>query len=157
MGLINLFFDLEGIKTFKRPNAFFILRKRKMVYHFTWRSWASIIIGTLLIAIGGIPFAFDMGWIGFSIPLLPAFIIRILLIIGGILLLWDASQEVWRSPPFMWMSLGFGAPIIILGLIPLLYDAGILPFTLDFAGTTFLNILTAAAGVVLFIDAWKAV
>jgi len=128
-----------------------------MVYHFTWRSWASIILGIGLIVLGGIPFLFEYGLIGFTIPELPAFALRILLIAGGILLLWDASQEVWRNPGFMWLSLGLGVPILILGLIPLLYDYGVLPFTLDLAGTTFLNILTAVAGVVLFIDAWKAV
>ena len=128
-----------------------------MVYHFTWRSWASILCGTALIVVGGIPLLADLGAIGFTIPQMPAFILRLLLIIGGILLLWDASQEVWRSPMFMWMSLGFGVPILILGLIPLMYDYGVLPFTLDLAGTMFLNILTGLAGVVLFIDAWKAV
>ncbi len=128
-----------------------------MVYYFTWRSWASLLTGVALIVIASIPLAFDYGYLAFTIPDLPSFFLRVLLIVGGLLLLWDATKEVWRAPQFMWLSLGFGVPIFVLGLIPLLYDYGIIPFTLDLAGTTFLNILTVLAGVVLFLDSWKAV
>ncbi|MBW3014647.1 hypothetical protein KY335_05405 [Candidatus Woesearchaeota archaeon] len=123
---------------------------------FGLRSWASMLLGAALVAIGLIPLLFSIGRIGFTIPSLPAFAFRIILIIAGVLLLWDATHEVYQQSAWMWLSVAAGIPILILGLIPVLNQYGIIGFNLEFISITILNILTIFAGIVLFIDAWKA-
>ncbi|MBW3011158.1 hypothetical protein KY326_02995 [Candidatus Woesearchaeota archaeon] len=123
---------------------------------FGLRSWASMLLGAALVAIGLIPLLFSIGRIGFTIPSLPAFAFRIILIIAGVLLLWDATHEVYQQSAWMWLSVAAGIPILILGLIPVLNQYGTIGFNLEFISITILNILTIFAGIVLFIDAWKA-
>ncbi|MCK4670369.1 MAG: hypothetical protein KAT43_04130 [Nanoarchaeota archaeon] len=120
------------------------------------RSWASMLLGAALVAIGLIPLLFSLGSIGFTIPGIPAFIFRIILIVAGILLLWDATHEIYQQSAWMWLSIAAGVPILILGLIPILNMYGIIGFNIEFVGGIILHILTIFAGVVLFIDAWKA-
>ncbi|MBW2987456.1 hypothetical protein KY336_02790 [Candidatus Woesearchaeota archaeon] len=120
------------------------------------RSWISMILGVLLVAIALVPMLNSMGIIGWNIPAVPAFAFRIILIIAGIFLLWDATHEVYQQSAWMWLSIVAGIPIFALGLIPVLNQYGIIGWNIEFIGGTILNALTAFAGIVLFIDAWKS-
>jgi len=120
------------------------------------RSWISMILGLLLVAFAIIPLLFSMGTIGWNIPAVPAFAFRIILIIAGVFLLWDATHEVYQQSAWMWLSIIAGIPIFALGLIPVLNQYGIIGWNIEFIGGTVLNVLTAFAGIVLFIDAWKS-
>ena len=123
---------------------------------FGFRSWMSLIFGVILSALGLIPLLNSFKVIGWSIPELPLFAIRIILIIAGILLLWDSTYEIWQARAWWILSIVFGIPILILGVVPILNQYGVLSFTLDFIPQMVLNILTFLAGFVLIIDAWKA-
>jgi|SRR3989344_5714913 len=123
---------------------------------FGLRSWLSLIFGLLLLAFGALPILNDFGAIDFVLPALPDFVARIVLLVAGALLLWDAQHEVFTGRSWMWLSIVFGIPILVLGLIPVLYSYGYLSFNLDFIPETVYNILTAVSGIVLFFDAWKS-
>jgi hypothetical protein len=120
------------------------------------RSWLSMLFGLALFAVGGLPLLNLFGVIDFTIPALPNLVLRIMFLVAGALLLWDASYEVYNNKGFMWMSLIFGLPILVLGLIPVLFDYGVIGFSLDFMPQLVSDILTAIAGVILFFDAWKS-
>lgn len=123
---------------------------------FGLRSWASMLLGAGLVAIGIIPMLYSIGRVSFTIPDVPAFAFRIIMIIAGVLLLWDATHEIYQQSAWMWLSIAAGIPILILGLIPVLNQYGVIGFNLEFISGIILNILTIFAGIVLFIDAWKA-
>ncbi len=123
---------------------------------FGLRSWASMILGLLLFLVGAIPLANKFGWIAFQMPELSQFILRILFIAAGLFLIWDATHEIYNNRAFMILSLVFGIPVLILGLIPLLHQYGVIGFTLPLSGFIILDLLTAIAGLVLFLDAWKS-
>jgi hypothetical protein len=115
-----------------------------------------MILGILLVAIALIPLLYSMGTIGWNIPAVPAFAFRIIMIVAGVFLLWDATHEVYQQSAWMWLSIIAGIPIFALGLIPVLNHYGIIGWNIEFIGGTILNVLTAFAGIVLFIDAWKS-
>src|SRR3989338_2672994 len=96
------------------------------------RSWLSLIFGLLLLAISGIPVLNDFDVIDFTLPALPDFILRIVVLVAGVLLLWDAKYEVFTGRAWMWLSIVFGIPVFILGLIPVLNSYAVIDFTLDF-------------------------
>jgi hypothetical protein len=123
---------------------------------FGLRSWLSMLFGLALFAVGGIPLMNLFGLLDFTIPALPSLVLRIIFIIAGALLLWDAQYEIYNNRGFMWMSLIFGLPILILGLIPVLHQFEVIGFTLDFLPQLVSDVLTSLAGIVLFIDAWKS-
>ncbi len=123
---------------------------------FGLRSWLSMIFGLLLFAFGGLPILNDFGTIDFVLPPLPDLIGRIVLVVAGALLLWDAKYEVFNNRSFMWLSIVAGIPILVLGLIPVLYSYDYLSFNLEFIPETIYNILTGIAGLILFLDAWKS-
>ena len=119
------------------------------------RSWASLIFGLILFAIGGLPILNSLNLVQFTLPTLPDFLGRIILLVAGTLLLWDAKHELLTARAWMWLSFVFGAPIFILGLIPVLFSYGVIDFNIEFIPVLVYNILTALAGIVLFFDAWK--
>jgi len=84
----------------------------------TMRNWISFIMGVILLVVGGIPLLYLYNVIGFTIPALPAFAFRVLAIIGGFLLLFDASKETLHGRRmYMWMSIIFGVPVVVIGLL----------------------------------------
>ena len=114
------------------------------------------ILGLVFLILGVVPLLNSFGIIGFALPAVPDFIARIILLIAGTLLLWDAKHEIFNNRAWMWLSLVLGIPILVLGLVPVLNSFGVIDFTLNFVPILVYNILTAVAGVILFIDAWKA-
>jgi hypothetical protein len=122
----------------------------------TARNWISFFMGVVLLAMGLIPLLFMYKVIGFTIPVLPALIFKILAIVGGFLLLFDATKETLHGRKlYMWMSILCGLPILALGVIPVLNEFKVIAFQLPVTDLIS-NIITAAAGLVLFIDAWKS-
>jgi hypothetical protein len=122
----------------------------------TSRNWISFIMGLVLLVVGGIPLLFFYKVIGFTIPTLPGYIFRVLAIIGGGLLLFDASKETLHGRrTYMWMSILLGVPILVIGVVPVLNAYGVISFNVPVT-ELISNIITAGAGVVLFIDAWKS-
>ena len=120
------------------------------------RSWLSLIFGLLLLAVSGIPVLNDFELIDFTLPALPDFLLRIVVLVAGVLLLWDAKYEVFTGRAWMWLSIVFGIPVFILGLMPVLNSYAVLDFTLDFIPALVYNVLTALGGILLFFDAWKS-
>jgi hypothetical protein len=122
----------------------------------TARNWISFIMGLILLVVGGIPLLFFFNVIGFTIPLLPGYIFKVMAIVGGGILLIDATKEtVHGRKVYMWLSIIFGVPILALGIVPLLNQYGVISFALPVTDLIS-NIITAGAGIVLFIDAWKS-
>ena len=112
-------------------------------------------MGLILFVVGGIPLLYFYKVIGFTIPALPGYIFRVLAIVGGFMLLLDASKETLHGRRvYMWMSIIVGIPILAVGLIPVFNQYGVISFQLELTELVS-NIITATAGVVLFIDAWK--
>jgi len=124
---------------------------------FGLRSWLSMILGIVLFAIGGIPLLNSFGAISYTFPALPSLILKIVFIVAGALLLWDAQHEIYNNKGFMWMSIIFGLPILILGLIPVLNQFGVIGFGSETLVPQLVSdILAGLAGIALFIDAWKS-
>ena len=123
---------------------------------FGLRSWLSLIFGLALFIVGGIPFLNTVGLIGMNIPPLGELLLRIIFIIAGALLLWDAQHEIYNNKAFMWVSVVCGIPVLILGIIPVLYGYGGISFGLPAIPTAISDVLTGVAGIILFIDAWKS-
>jgi len=123
---------------------------------FGFRSWLSLIFGLILSALGLIPILNSFNFLAWSIPSMPLYIIRVLLIIAGVLLMWDSTYEIFQARAWWILSIVFGLPILILGVVPILFDYGIIGFNLTFIPDFILNIFTFLAGLVLIIDAWKA-
>lgn len=124
---------------------------------FGLRSWLSMIFGLVLLALGGIPILNAFGAISFTLPPLPSLVLKILFIVAGALLLWDAQHEIYNNKGFMWMSIIFGLPILILGLIPVLNQFGVVSFGSETLIPQMVSdILSGLAGIVLFFDAWKS-
>jgi hypothetical protein len=122
----------------------------------TIRNWISFIMGVILLVVGGIPLLNMLNVIGFTIPILPGFIFKVLAIVGGFLLLIDATKETMHGRKmYMWMSILLGIPILVLGLIPVLNEFGVISFELPIT-ELISNIVAAGAGLALFIDAWKS-
>jgi hypothetical protein len=122
----------------------------------TSRNWISFVMGLMLLVVGGVPLLFVYKVIGFTIPSLPALVFKLLAIVGGGLLLIDATKEtVHGRKVYMWLSILFGVPILALGLIPLLNQYNVISF--EVAVTELIsNIIAAGAGIVLIVDAWKS-
>ena len=123
---------------------------------FGLRSWLSMIIGILLAAVGLVPLLNQFGVVGWTLPAVSEFILTIIFILAGLLLIWDATHEIYSARMFWILSLAFGLPILVLGILPILNQYGIIGFSLPLTGTFLMHLLTAAAGLVLFIDAWKS-
>jgi energy-converting hydrogenase Eha subunit A len=124
-----------------------------------FRGWMSLIFGLALLALGGIPLLNSFGLIGFTIPAVSVYVLRILFVVAGIFMLWDAAHEtIGGGRFFMWMSILFGVPIILLGILPLLNTYGVISLNLAFLtlSTLMSNIMTAFAGLLLIVDAFKA-
>jgi len=124
-----------------------------------FRGWMSMILGLFLLALGGIPLANDFGWIGFTLPSLSVYLFRVLFIIAGVFMLWDAAHEtIGGARFFMWTSILFGVPVILLGLLPLLHQYGIIGLNLAFLNMSefMSNLFAAIAGLLLIVDAFKA-
>jgi len=122
----------------------------------TARNWISFIMGVILLIVGGIPLLFSYNVLDFTIPALPTYIFKVLAIIGGFILLIDATKEtVHGRRVYMWMSILVGVPILAVGLIRVLNQYGVISFQLGLS-ELISNIITTAAGVVLFIDSWKS-
>ena len=124
---------------------------------FGFRSWLSMIFGLVLLALGGIPVLNLFGAISFTLPPLPSLVLKIVFIVAGALLLWDAQHEIYNNKGFMWMSIIFGLPILILGLIPVLNQFGVISFGSETIIPQMVSdILSGLAGIILFFDAWKS-
>ena len=55
----------------------------------------SIVFALILIAVGLIPMLSDFGMIGFTIPEIPMLILRIIIIVGGVMLLIDSFRMAY--------------------------------------------------------------
>jgi hypothetical protein len=124
-----------------------------------FRGWASLLLGIVLVVIGGIPLLNKYGVIGFAIPQLSLYVLRILFVAAGVFMLWDAAHEtVAGARFFMWASILFGIPIILLGVIPLLNQYGVIAFNPGFLNMSdfIANLFAAIAGLILIVDAFKA-
>jgi len=120
------------------------------------RSWCSMILGALLTALGLVPLLNQYGVLGWSLPAIPELALTVIFILCGIFLIWDATHEIYSARIFWILSMAFGIPILILGILPILNSFGIIGFVLPLGGNMLMHILTTLAGLVLFIDAWKS-
>lgn len=132
-----------------------ILQSRKGLWE-GGRSIASLLVGILLIVLGAIPLLHSWGALPFGLPgFLGSFIATIatyLIAAGGFYLLIDGFLQ-WGNP-FAWVTFSVALIVIALGLIPILYSFGALPFTLPFLSETFYSIIFTVEGIFLFIGAF---
>ena len=115
------------------------------------RKVISFVLGLVFLALGLLPL------LGVNLPPIPALVLWLLALAGGIYLLIDAYKErmgMGLSKFIMWLSVIVGLLILTLGLIPILNSMGVLAFALPVLGAAVVNILYTVAGVLLIIGSF---
>ncbi|OVE75094.1 hypothetical protein BVX95_00180 [archaeon D22] len=117
--------------------------------------WISLILGFVLTALGIIPLLNAMGVIGFGLPgfmtgLFGSLFGLIVLAGAGVYLLIDSFFE---DDFIFWLTLIISLIIVVIGLIPILFNFGIIGFNIPF-GATIYQILFAIEGFLLIIAAF---
>ena len=115
------------------------------------RKIISLVLGIILLALGGIPLAGILGVFDFTLPALPAMVLWILFIIGGVWLVVDGFMAGNFHPIVMWPSIIIGLAILALGILPLLASMGIIGFVLPDFGIMISAIIDVVAGLLLLI------
>lgn len=117
------------------------------------RKSISLILGIVFIVLGLLPILNSFKIISFVLPPIPEIILRILALIGGVFLLFDAVSEgqmaFGMTQYAMFASYIVGIGILLLGLIPILNSMSIIGFTLPALGETILNWLYLIVGALL--------
>lgn len=118
------------------------------------RKSISMLLGAVFLVLGLLPILNSFGILGFVLPPIPAIVLRILAIIGGLFLIYDGISEGQMAAfgfaqYMMFASYLFGIAILLLGLIPLLNSMGTIAFTLPLFGQTILDWLYLAVGLLL--------
>ena len=116
------------------------------------RGWISLILGFITTAFGLIPLLHSFGWIGFNLPFTVAgTILCILLVVGGIFLLFDSAHEMHLK----WISIILGLVLVALGGLTLLFKFGVIGFDLSgiLAVDIIKNIILIAGGIFLIFGA----
>ncbi len=117
------------------------------------RKTISLLLGIVFIILGIIPILNMFKVIGFTLPILPDILLRVLALIGGIFLIYDAMQEgqmaFGMTQYAMFASYILGLAILLLGLIPLLNTFGVLGFTLPAIGQVIIDWLYLVVGLLL--------
>ncbi|MGM5484247.1 MAG: hypothetical protein ACQEP1_03025 [Nanobdellota archaeon] len=116
------------------------------------RGWISLILGFITTAFGAIPLLNNIGLIGFDLPFsIVGIILEILLIMGGLFLLFDSAHE----DNLKWVSVIVGLIIIILGAFPLVNNFVNIGFSLgDVLGIAIVkNIILIVSGILLIFGA----
>ena len=122
------------------------------------RKIVGIILGLIFLAIGGIPLLNSFGVVDFSLPGIPMMVLWVLGIAGGIVLLIDGLKEAGvgfgLSKALMVPTLVAALALLAISLIPLLGEFGVIGFSLPTIGQTIMDVLFAAAGLLLIVDAF---
>lgn len=97
------------------------------------KDWLSFFAGCAMIALGGLPLLHRIlpnASSALALPWLPVTIFTYILAAAGLYLLIDAIIEITNSNGIGWMTFLLGTVFLVIGIIPVLYSAGILGFTL---------------------------
>lgn len=120
------------------------------------RDTISFIIGLVLAAFGIIPLLFNFNVIGFNLPgvllNLPISVLVWVIAVVGLYIVIDGFIE----PPmhiFHWALIVGGLVLAVIGLIPILFSFGVIPFTVPFLGENLIvyQVLIAVEGLFLAI------
>ncbi len=120
------------------------------------RKIVSFILGVIFLILGLVPLLDRFNIISFSIPNIGGLFLWVLAVIGGLWLIFDGLREDQSfSFGIGHITIIVGLILLAFGLIPLLYNFGIIPFTLP----AFLNLISEViyviAGVLLIIGGFK--
>lgn len=116
------------------------------------RGWISLILGLVSVALGLVPLLHMFGLIGFNLPFtIAGIILAVLLIVGGIFLLFDSVHQMHLQG----ISIILGIIFIIMGGLPLLFNFGVISFDISgFLATELVkDILLMVSGVFLIFGA----
>ncbi|MDP2749702.1 MAG: hypothetical protein Q8O89_02625 [Nanoarchaeota archaeon] len=116
------------------------------------RKSISLVLGFIMLTLGLIPVLKQLKVIKFSLPALPVMVVSIFLLACAIWLIYDAYDTSMGMPgPEMFMFGIIAVIVLALGLIPLLHQLKILPFTLPVFMNSILPYVEVAAGLALII------
>jgi hypothetical protein len=115
------------------------------------KSWASLIVGLVVLALGAIPMAADLGIIGWVIPQPPEMILLIVLAIAAFYLAIDGFMELLINPGIGYASIALG---IIVGTASVLKALNMFSVILTYFADTVLNIVFFIIGALLIIGAF---
>jgi len=131
------------------------MNKKAMVFTRP-RDTISFIVGLILAAFGIIPLLNGFGVMSFNLPgfllNLPVSVLVWIIAVAGVYIVIDGVIE----PPmhiFHWALIVGGLILLVVGLIPILYGFGVIPFTVPFLGENLIvyQILIAVEGLFLAI------
>lgn len=116
------------------------------------KHWLALLVGLLLIAVGGIPLLNSWGLIDFNIP-------ESLLGIIGSIALWVISaagfylliDAFFEDEGIQKMTFLIAFVVLAIGIIPLLYQFGIIAFTIPFLSPVLYYAVFVVEGIFLVI------
>jgi peptidoglycan biosynthesis protein MviN/MurJ (putative lipid II flippase) len=112
----------------------------------TTRGIISLVLGVIVGLLGLLPLCHQIKILSFDISSsIPAFILYILVVAGGIFLLIDSVHEI----TLRWISVVLGIIVVMLGMVGLLSYMGIIAFKLGFIPELLWNIIYIVTGVFL--------
>lgn len=100
---------------------------------FTVRSWINFFMGAIVMALGILPilnkFKIGPAWFGFNVPIS---ILAYVVAAAGLLLLWDAFEEIITAYSFGWITGLLGGIFVASGVLKVLSTMMKLPAFLQF-------------------------
>lgn len=119
----------------------------------SFRDWLSFFVGLGIFLIGVIPLLNYFGVLPIELPgilaTLPTTIAVWIIALAGVYIIIDGIIEPDGNMLHM-LLLGMGILFVVVGLIPILYSFGIIPFTIPFLGNLVVyNIVLTVEGIML--------
>jgi hypothetical protein len=115
------------------------------------KSWASLIVGIVVLSIGAIPMSYDLGISGWTLPKIPEIILLIVLAIAAFYLAIDGFMELLINPGIGYASIALGC---IVGTASILKALQMFNVILNYFQSTLLNIVFFIVGSLLIIGAF---
>jgi hypothetical protein len=115
------------------------------------------VLGIIFLAIGVIPLLNQFKVVSFVLPAIPMIVLWVLGVVGGVVLLIDGLKEgadFGLAKGLMIPTLIVSIALLAISVVPLLNMFGVISFALPYIGQIVMDILFAAAGVLLIIDAF---
>ncbi len=117
------------------------------------KSWASLIVGIVIIALGAIPIAQDIGMITWEVPKGPEIemVLLIILAIASFYLAINGFMEILINPGIGYASIGIGC---VVGLASALKILNQFSSVLGYFESTLLNVVFFIVGSLLLLGAF---
>ncbi len=115
------------------------------------KSFASLIIGFIILLMGAVPIAVDLNMIPWNIPEIPEIILLLVLAIASFYLAINGFMEMLINPGIGYASIGLGC---IVGTASVLKVLNIFSTVLSYFASTVLNVFFCIVGALLMIGAF---